>query len=164
MIVFYYRFLFCLPILRKNRMLSQCSQCSHNKPTKKYSCHLCDYKCCRPSELSKHLSCKKHTQTTDVVCENNENIITYDCICGNQYNYKNSLARHKKTCSKLISPTINATNEPKQQLFTDEMFMELIKQNKELQTLLLEQQKMVMEQNNKICSLIQTPTNNNTNL
>ena len=70
------------------------------------------------------------------------------------------MSLHKKNCSQCITPPIYATNEQKQQLFTDEMVMELIKQNKELQTLLMEQQKMVMEQSNKICSLIQIPTNN----
>ena len=152
-------------------MISQFTQFTQftQKQQKKYSCHLCDYKCCRPRELSRHLSTLKHMSDnvlTVLTGENNDTNtkIKYDCICGNQYNYKKTLIRHKKTCSKLISPTINATNEPKQQLFTDEMFMELIKQNKELQTLLLEQQKMVMEQNNKICSLIQTPTINNTTL
>jgi hypothetical protein len=85
-------------------------------------------------------------------------------VCDKKYADYSGLWRHKKTCSKLISPPICTTNEQKQQLFTDEMVMELIKQNKELQTLLLEQQKMVMEQSNKICSFMQIPSNNNTNL
>jgi hypothetical protein len=132
--------------------------------SKTFLCETCDYNTSKQSEMSRHLLTNKHKRLTNVDANLDikntkiENI--YKCNCGKIYKYRQSLSVHKKTCN----PPICTTNEPKQQLFTDEMFMELIKQNKELQTLLLEQQKMVMEQNNKICSLIQTPTINYTNL
>jgi hypothetical protein len=134
--------------------------------TKKYSCEICDYKCCSKSDMNKHFKTIKHTNNTKLPYESLTQYISkkHHCICGKKYAYQQGLSVHKKTCSKLISPPICTTNEQKQQLFTDEMVMELIKQNKELQTLLLEQQKMVMEQSNKICSFMQIPSNNNTNL
>ena len=134
--------------------------------TKKYSCEICDYKCFSKSDINKHFKTIKHTNNTKRLPETPTKCISkkHHCICGKKYAYQQGLSFHKKTCSQCISPPIYATNEQKQQLFTDEMVMELIKQNKELQTLLLEQQKMVMEQSTKICSLIQIPSNNNTNL
>jgi hypothetical protein len=110
--------------------------------------------------MNKHFKTIKHTNNTKRLPETPTKCISkkHHCICGKKYAYQQGLSFHKKTCN----PPIYATNEQKQQLFTDEMVMELIKQNKELQTLLLEQQKMVMEQSNKICSFIQIPTNNNT--
>ena len=137
------------------------------KSPKIFVCETCDYNTCKQSELTRHLLTDKHKILTNV--DGNVDIKDtkiakivniHKCDCGKIYKYRQSLSVHKKTCN----PPIYATNEQKQQLFTDEMVMELIKQNKELQTLLLEQQKMVMEQNNKICSLIQIPSNNNTNL
>ena len=125
--------------------------------TKIYECSVCLYISSNKNDYNRHISTPKHqTKTTKLEVKPE----TLHCNCGKQFKTNNGLWKHNKKC-KL---TNQITNEPKQQLFTDEMFMELIKQNKELQTLLLEQQKMVMEQNNKICSLIQTPTNNNTNL
>jgi hypothetical protein len=132
--------------------------------TKKYSCEICYYKCSTIKDLNKHFKTIKHTNNTKIPHENPTQCISkkHHCICGKKYAYQQGLSLHKKKCSQCITPPIYATNEQKQQLFTDEMVMELIKQNKELQTLLLEQQKMVMDQSTKICSLIQTPTNNNT--
>jgi ribosomal protein L37AE/L43A len=123
--------------------------------------------------MVKHYSTRKH-KNQQLSPELSKNIKKYECTtCKKSYKERTGLWRHNKICNIPIPipipiPTpihtpIYATNEQKQQLFTDEMVMELIKQNKELQTLLLEQQKMVMEQSNKICSIIHTPTNNSHN-
>jgi cell fate (sporulation/competence/biofilm development) regulator YlbF (YheA/YmcA/DUF963 family) len=139
---------------------------SNNLP-KEYSCLYCDVNMCSKRDYNRHIKTKKHLSNLQQSSAMKISSEQFTCVCCKKYADYSGLWRHKKTCSKLISPLsppIYATNEQKQQLFTDEMVMELIKQNKELQTLLLEQQKMVMEQSTKICSLIQTPTNNNTNL
>jgi ribosomal protein L37AE/L43A len=128
-----------------------------------FNCELCNYVCSKESDILKHYSTRKH-KNQQMSPKLSKNINNYQCnYCKKSYKERTGLWRHNKICSMIIPTPIYATNEQKQQVFTDEMVMELIKQNKELQTLLLEQQKMVMEQSNKICSIIHTPTNNSHN-
>ena len=120
---------------------------------KKYICHLCDYKCCKPSDLVKHLSSKKHNGDTNLATNflAVPHVDKYDCICGKKYVYKQGLSHHKKSCNK-IHPIL-ATNEQKQQLLSDDIFLELIKQNQEFKELMIEQNKkheeLMLEQNKK---------------
>ena len=124
----------------------------------KYECSNCLFISSNKTDYNIHITTLNHQkEMTNLEIKNK----TLYCNCGKQFKTNNGFWKHNKKCNGTTQP-IYATNEQKQQLFTDEMFMALINQNKELQTLLLEQQKMVMDQSNKICSFIQIPTNNNT--
>ena len=122
-----------------------------NSGLKKYSCKICDYNCSDKRDLNKHLNTIKHLKVTKIVTENTNTIYEkkYDCLCGKKYSHRQGLSTHKKTCKMIHSIPIYATNEQKQQLFTDEMFMELIKQNQEFKELMLEQNKKQEELNRK---------------
>jgi len=135
--------------------------------TKKYMCDICEYNTSRYSHLLRHLMTSKHikryemkrneTKTDNsefLVPNKNNNVFT--CICGNIYNSRTTLWRHKNICN-------NTTNK----IFTPEMFMEMMKQNNEFKELLIEQNKQNDKLTKQIFELSSKPTtttnNNNTN-
>jgi len=97
----------------------------------------------------------------------------YICECGKEYKHASSLSGHKKKCNFKIEiqetddgPT-NEQNEQQNEQQNDElsyknMFIELIKQNQELQKTVVEQQKQYTETINDIIPKIGSTTNNNT--
>jgi hypothetical protein len=82
-----------------------------------------------------------------------------------------SLWRHsKKNCSEIFSNNVDSKPDlEKKELFSKDIILDLIKQNKDLQNALLEQTTTVMEQNQKLfeitkqTSLVNNITNNTTN-
>jgi hypothetical protein len=79
--------------------------------------------------------------------------------CNNEYKSRGGIWKHRKTCvsdvsSNVICNTICNTTEKRSQKndegFTTEMIIDLLKQNKELQAVLIEQNTAFMEQTNKI--------------
>jgi hypothetical protein len=77
-------------------------------------------------------------------------------ICNKQYSSASNLWKHKQKC-------ILKENITKPETFTNDMILELIKQNKELQNTLIEQSAAIMEQNSKLVEMTskgQTNINN----
>jgi hypothetical protein len=163
-----------------------------NDANKKYHCMECDFSTTRQSNWDIHLATKKHLSkikgTTNVlktiVIENSVEITKYSCACGTSYKHMSSLCKHRKLCEKGSQPSSVIKNmeqtieiaEPElaQQTpppITSELIMEFMKQSKDMQNLLIEQnrelQSTIVElskkqavtniQNNNI-------TNNNFNL
>jgi hypothetical protein len=82
----------------------------------------------------------------DIICSN----------CGKKYKHRQSLFKHKKTCKQICEETIEVKQDSP--AITTEVVMQLIKQNQQLQNLLI-------EQNNKMYELAKegkTINNNNT--
>lgn len=125
----------------------------------KFICELCDYKCNKKSEFTKHINTIKHKMIQNDTLnlqKSPKNI----CNCGKIYKYHSGLSRHKAICKKTI-------------VTTDDNVMELLKQNQEFKELLLEQQNIILEQqkqNNELTNKIldiktieKTVTNNGNN-
>lgn len=101
------------------------------KTPKCYSCDLCDF-------ITGNLACfKRHTSTSKHI-ENErkaknperEEKRGYDCdICSKNYQTQSGLWRHKKTCV--------AVSEPASTNITTEMFLQVMKQNKDLQDFIM---------------------------
>jgi hypothetical protein len=79
--------------------------------------------------------------------------------CNNEYKSRGGFWKHSKTCSgdissNVICNTISDTTEKRGQKndagFTTDMIIDLLKQNKELQAVLIEQNTAFMEQTNKL--------------
>jgi hypothetical protein len=84
------------------------------------------------------------------MCINNlENINNFICECGNKYKYRQGLQKHKQICKKY------SDNESILKLFKIH-----IEENKEMKQFLYDQQKQLLEQNNKLIEL--SKHNNNT--
>jgi hypothetical protein len=67
------------------------------------------------------------------------------CECGKSYRHMSSLCKHKKTCQLIVKPIQGQINTE----ITPELIIEIIKQNKELQQTLIEQNKTIIELANK---------------
>jgi hypothetical protein len=124
------------------------------KIAKQIYCELCNYSTCKSSDFVKHLSTDKHKKRENgskmVVNDSDlsQKVAThYECKCGKIYKYDSGYYRHKKTCNK--------TNDTKN-IITPELVMELIKDNKELK-------QIILEQNSTINNLVKNGTHNTTN-
>jgi len=124
---------------------------SPNNP-KKYGCDICQYSTSNLKDYNKHLSTAKHLAKSqpkenpqiiltafencppDTTAKNDSDIVDeYSCDCGKYYTCRGSLWRHKKKCNPEESNRANSF-EPK---ITTSMVIELLKQNNELQELLV---------------------------
>jgi len=124
------------------------------KGSNNYTCEFCNYNTCRLSQYNRHITTSKHlilTQTNET--EPNSSKTNYTCDCGKQYMHASSLWNHKQKCthnnpqieeSKLFQDDIPLPNIPTNLIF------ELIKQNQEFKQLLVDQNKIVAEQNKQL--------------
>ena len=144
------------------------------KSSEKFICNLCDYNTSRRSQYLRHLTTDKHksrmteTIVTQTETKSSKKFQKLTCECGMFFNNRTTMWRHKKICVKEIPKGIedcsdvNIVKEIQHtNLITTELVMELIKDNKEMKQIML-------EQNNTINNLVKngiTNTNisNNTN-
>jgi hypothetical protein len=118
-----------------------------------YQCELCDYNTSRKSQLTRHLSTDKHKKAKMVVNDSKKvpKSSIFSCHCGKIYKFDTGLYRHKKLCSymnndtELIKPIDISNNE----MNDKELIINLIKQNNDLQT--------------KVVELLKSGTNNTNN-
>lgn len=99
-----------------------------NEPVK-YFCKICDYKCIKKTNFTRHLSSSKHIVKQNVYKnekEKGKNFVC--CCCGKHYKSRNGLWKHKKTCINVIS------TEPSDK----ELLLMLIKEQSELKKMVLE--------------------------
>ena len=129
--------------------------CDNNtsKNIYKYVCETCDFKCCKVGDYKRHILTSKHKNLTvsNGVCDTKNIKHQYICdICKKEYNSRNGLWNHKKTCNVDISNNIVVVKENTND--KDELILMLIKQNSALikettdfKNLMVEQQSMMME-------------------
>jgi hypothetical protein len=137
------------------------------KNAEKFYCHLCNFKCSKYSNYLSHIKTKKHSQSDNdnkMIINDNAELpknAEYLCKCGNIYKYMSGLSRHKKRCilidkpdkeEKVPNDNLNATLN----LITPDLIMELIKDNKEMK-------QIILEQNNTINNLVKNGVNTNIN-
>lgn len=165
---------------------SQKNLLTENKKISFY-CDICNYTTSKKHDYIKHEKTQKHIKRArNHVTENSlagEQTDFYCKCCGGNYNNRVSLWRHEKKCvgspiqqddssetdSKKISGSdmdADTDDEIESNYFTKDIVMNLIKQNKELQNVLIEQNNKLLEQNNKLIeksnNTIQNNTTNNT--
>jgi len=127
---------------------------------KEYNCEKCDYICSNLTNFNKHLTTAKHIARQ---CSDNapQCCITYTCDCGNMYKHRQSFNRHTKVCNYTNEPSASTSdNIPPPPTIDAALVLELLKQNQEFKTLILEQNKQMMELANKAGN---TNCNNNIN-
>jgi len=133
------------------------------KNATKFECELCYFKCSKYSNYECHIKTKKHVQSVnDNKMVNNDNFFMpknaeYICKCGNVYKHMSGLSRHKNKCN-FKNETNKEETTPNTNLnsITPELVMELIKDNKEMK-------QIILEQNNTINNLVKNGTNNISN-
>ena len=122
------------------------------KNAKKFQCENCDFVCFKKSNYDKHLLTSKHQNTdkilTNTDAENAENAVVtniFICECGNNYKHRQSLFNHKKKCQTLNINNEEINTEDLNNQITPELIMSVLQQNKELQKMLIEQGKTIVE-------------------
>jgi hypothetical protein len=119
-----------------------------------FNCKKCLFQCCKKSNWIKHLSTHKHKILTNPNEKNAEK--EYQCDCGKKYRHMSSLCSHKKKCPYLTNIIVEQDGKP---IITNELILSVLQQNQELQQMMMEQNKTIIEmsKNNQII------TNNNVN-
>ena len=146
------------------------------KVVNKYYCEKCDYTCRRKYDYDKHILTRKHNRVLNgnkkvvkvVKVVNKETSKLYHCICGKEYMHSPGLSRHKKICElsendeykecKVDSESIDSTMDYKQ------MFLELMKKNSEMTSIMIEQHKTIQEIIPSISNNINSNNTNNFNI
>ncbi len=127
-----------------------------SKNTNKFCCEPCNFVCCKKGDWNRHIMRPKHvnltTSNADVTENTSKNINVCD-ICSKEYKSRNGLWNHKKKCT-VEKEIIHPSN-----MITTELIMELIKDNKEMKQIILEQNTTI---NNLVKNGISN-TNVNTN-
>lgn len=141
----------------------------------KFSCNLCDYKCCKESEYNKHLLTRKHQNNAELGSKNIH--IEYKCKCGKLYKFRQGLSLHKKTCKELMivneqsmgnEMILSTTNESDFKV-DDKNFIELlIKDNSEIKNIVLDIVKsnteLLIKENTEFKNIILDMVKSNTEL
>ena len=150
-------------------MLSEANQFTL-KTQSKLVCELCHFKCCKKSDFDRHILTQKHIIANKMLENANsftsENAIPITFICKNcnkKFIHSSSLSRHKKTCNQEENKIVDKEILDKLEI-TPELIMSVLQQNKELQQILIEQNKTIIElskNNNTITN--NTITNSNSN-
>lgn len=138
---------------------------SQLKNCKFFNCQYCDYKCCKSSEWTRHISTAKHKKKlngTILATKKPENSLFCE-ICNKEYKDRTGLWRHKKKCvekqqdDKKIAPEIKPINSDTSD---KEIIKLLIQENTEFKNLILE---LVKKDNMNITNNANNNTNNSHN-
>ena len=124
--------------------------------TPHFNCSKCNFITSNKKDFSRHLLTAKHLDASKCY-ENASELpdftpIKNQCLCGKEYKHESSFYRHKKKCLE------NQTNEE----ITPQLILSVMQQNKELQQMLLEQNKTILEIS-KNSQINNTINNNNSN-
>ena len=97
-----------------------------------FSCEICDFKCCKKSNYTQHITTRKHKILTNTDIKPAENADTeklnFICSCGKEYKHRQSLFNHKKSCNNL---TNNDADKSELKVLTN-LVLDVVKQNQEL--------------------------------
>ena len=130
--------------------------------TPSFFCEKCQFITSNKKDFDRHNLTLKHQN------RNNRNEKTpknpfYPCACGKEYKYSSGLSNHKKTCSEIQTPK---TQNLQVEDVSSNMILEIVKQNHDFQQMVKDQNKLIIEQNQKIIELSSMKNNtisNNTN-
>jgi hypothetical protein len=139
------------------------------KTPKTYACDACNVLCSHKGDFNKHLLTSKHKKNAygnkwNSLETANIPILQNCCECGKKYATKSGLWKHRQNCN--IQQQIHSVCD-----ISNNIIMEILKQNHEFKELIVEQNKQLVEQNKKLIELAEkgkttnniTNNNNNTN-
>ena len=156
------------------------------KNAKIFLCESCDFKCSRKSNYEIHLLTRKHQMITNDNENRQKNAekchSKLSCHCGKTYKYRSGLSRHRTMCpvpepplqnecpismdtltNAVISPYVPSYNmvAEMQPSNSSRMILEILRDNQEFKSLLIEQNKLMMELMQKSQQVSNTVNSNN---
>lgn len=128
------------------------------KNAEKFTCEKCDFKCCKKSDWTRHITTRKHKMITNDNEKTPKNAsYIYMCNCGKQYKHNSGLSRHKLKCKYVdvnISEQFEEIGEKDDNVNYKEMFLHMMKQNQELQKTMQEIIPNIGNNNNNISNKV----------
>ena len=126
----------------------------HLQTTTKFICEKCEYKCCNKFDFNKHLVTRKHIVTNNTKDKSQKIAKIYICgVCNNEYKHQSSLCKHTKTCQQHYNPPPD-DNQIDINSLDMNLIMQLLKQNDEFKSLMVEQNNKMMESFQELCKNI----------
>ena len=122
-----------------------------------FACDFCNYITSSKKDYNKHILTLKHQNRTNRTEKSPKIPSAFQCDCGRAYNARNSLWYHKKTCqfnilnTNIESDFISDDDDSieKDDTVSTNVIMELIKQNTEFKSLIIEQGNQLQIQQQK---------------
>ena len=115
-----------------------------------FNCESCNYITQHKRDFDKHLLTAKHKRMTN----DDENTYKcpekFECECGKLYKFRQGLFSHKKSCKGQPNKVDNSDR-----ILTTQVVMQIINQNQEFKTMLMEQQKENKDLMNKMVEITQ---------
>ena len=153
------------------------------KSTEKYICFFCDFNTSRKSHYERHILTPKHRNVSKMIVLASKKVPEkYMCNCGKKYKHDSSYYRHKKNCEEIDKKIFEESDKKNfegnnkknfeenykiNEKNSNDIIVELLKQNHEFKDMIIEQNKKIIElvsNNNVINNTINNTTNNNFNL
>jgi hypothetical protein len=134
----------------------------NNSANKIYSCEMCHYKCSLKHHLKQHYLSNRHKKrllisisnsNNDIIQDVNNYVKKYNCHCGNSYNDRSGLWKHKQKCDS--SKNILITDK-KDDITDKEMILILIKENNKLKniinynSMIIKQKSVILESSKNV--------------
>jgi hypothetical protein len=129
-----------------------------------FHCNECNFTTLKKSIFDKHLTTIKHIRNMNREPTINMHICE---VCNKEYSHRSGYYKHIKIC-QVLETKPELTNELREPdinppALTVELFMDLMKQNKELQNCLLESHNKIVELSQNPSTINNNTTNNTTN-
>jgi len=129
-----------------------------SESSSKFECIFCDYKTCKKSSYTKHLTTNKHK-----LVENDTKKlpnVSFNCICGKIYKFNSGYYRHKKNCFFIKKENIAISSVETDKKETEYNLIKLlIEQCKELK----DESKELRDENKELIQIIKNGTHNTIN-
>jgi hypothetical protein len=118
----------------------------NEKRVNEFNCKNCNFLCSKKYHYERHLATAKHKKITDEITNGNKKVhLQFICKCGKEYTNRHNLCRHKKGCDfKPVEEPIQTEMNIDFPINTN-VIIDIIKENKEIKTILIEQNKQVIE-------------------
>jgi hypothetical protein len=119
----------------------------YSKNLKEFNCIDCDFKCFNKHDYTRHLSTSKHKnkvngndlETLEIANYSNYSL-PYICKCSKEFKTNSGLWKHKQKCTFISDEDIDPTKP-----ISNEVILSVLQQNRELQQMLVEQNKTIIE-------------------
>lgn len=137
------------------------------KNPKEFSCDFCQYNTVNKKDYSKHILTRKHqfrTNENNLEHKNPQKSQLFECDnCGKTYKAKSGMWNHKKKCQNNNSQIVEKNND-NQTTINNDIVLELIKDNREMKQIIMDQNKTIQELIPKIGNTNNSNNNNNINI